>query len=41
MLVHDFNFLEITDVEQGHEGNTGHISSPFPSRERNGTPTSG
>lgn len=31
---------EITDVEQGHEGNTGHISSPFPSRERNGTPTS-
>eukprot|EP00105_Crassostrea_gigas_P036766 XP_019920914.1 PREDICTED: uncharacterized protein LOC105323696 isoform X4 [Crassostrea gigas] len=31
---------EITDVEQGHEGNTGHISSPFPSRERNGIPTS-
>lgn len=31
---------EITDVEQGHEGNTGHISPPFPSRERNGTPTS-
>nr|XP_034334623.1 uncharacterized protein LOC117691855 isoform X5 [Crassostrea gigas] len=31
---------ENTDVEQGQEGNTRHISSPFPSRDRNGTPTS-
>uniref|UniRef100_A0A8W8JKU2 RING-type domain-containing protein n=1 Tax=Magallana gigas TaxID=29159 RepID=A0A8W8JKU2_MAGGI len=31
---------ENTDVEQGQEGNTGHISSPFPSRDRNSTPTS-